>query len=155
LGDAVAHATKTRKPKKVYPLVTLDGYRAKVGFVLTTPIHLVGESNARENPMVRSSRAKKQRKAVTFALNMYLGEGHGPDLVRRGPIDVTITRLAPARSRFDEGDNEAMCAKHIRDGIAAWFGVNDRSGERVRYDVKQVAHEVYGCRIWIRRRTTT
>jgi len=120
--------------------------------VLTLPIRLIGEANAREHHMKRKRRAASQRLDATRALDAYLGDPRW--LLADEPLDVTMTRLAPARSRFDEGDNEAMCAKHVRDAFAAWIGVNDRSGARVRYLYGQEPNAAYGVRIEIRRRVT-
>lgn len=155
LGDHLrAKAAKPRKAKKAKPLVPLASWRAQAGgIVMELPIELIGESNAREHPGIRSTRAAAQREMVTHGCRSFLPSPLA--LMAHGPIDVVMTRLAPARSQFDEGDNYALAFKHARDGFAAWVGVNDRSGARVRYVyAPQVMGERYGCRIWIRRRTT-
>lgn len=140
---------KPRKPKKPKPLVdAFAGRAAGGGFVIVLPIVLVNEANEAGHTMSRAGRIKAQRKVVTDAMNAHLGDGK--KLAARGPIDVTMTRLA---THPLDDDSVPSSTKHVRDAIADWLGVNDRYRERVAYEARQEKSKAYGCRIWIRRRS--
>lgn len=73
------------------------------------------------------AKAKAQRSQVALLLRSYHGTPPVP------PLTVTITRIAP--SELDD-DNLAGSAKAVRDGVADWLGVDDRtkrSGVAWRY----------------------
>ena len=91
--------------------------------VIAVPLRTVPGLNARELWQVRSSRVKKERKAVAWSL-----VGH-----KRPPIpcSVLLTRVAPSGGVDD--DNLTGALKGVRDQVAAWLGVNDRDNKQVRY----------------------
>jgi hypothetical protein len=62
--------------------------------------------------------AKRQRGQVCMVLQSRFGAPPPP------PLLVTITRVAPAEL---DDDNLAGSAKHVRDGVADWLGVDDRT----------------------------
>ena len=62
------------------------------------------------------------------------------------PAVVTITRLAPTSL---DSDNLQGSAKHVRDAIAAWLGVDDRD-PRVTWHVGQERQKTYGVRLALR-----
>jgi hypothetical protein len=89
------------------------------------PLVLKG-SNAREHHMARSRRVDRERSATRRALS---GEQQpGPLLV------VRLTRLAPRT--LDPGDNLPTSLKGVRDQVATWLGVDDRS-PLVRFEYAQ------------------
>jgi len=89
-------------------------------------IKLVPGDNAREHWATRARRAKNHRSAAEMVLRAKFGRA--PEL----PLVVTITRVG--RGRLDT-DNLAGSAKHIRDGIADWVGVDDgNDGYAWRYE---------------------
>ncbi len=69
-----------------------------------------------------------------------------PSCPLSAPLDVTITRCAPGR--FDS-DNATASAKHVRDAVSNWIGIDDKHDDLVRYTVKQEKTKagVYGVRI--------
>ncbi len=107
------------------------------------PLKLVSEANAHEHWRNRQKRAKAQRAAAKAAL--------GPDV--KGPPPpylITITRIGP---RELDSDNLAGSAKHIRDGVADWLGMNDND-KRLTWEVKHRSEGrgVYACEIVIESR---
>lgn len=89
---------------------------------LKLPLRTVSGMNAREHPMARHRRVKKEREAVAWLLK---GKP-----VPQLPVVVTMTRLAPSNGLDD--DNLASAMKPCRDQIATWLGVDDRD-PRVRW----------------------
>lgn len=99
------------------------------------PLVLPNESNlrgARRNSFAASRRAKAQRDAVRWALASPLRSSGllDRDGALRGPVDVTLTRLAP-RSYDDDGT--ITCQKHVRDEVAASLGLRSDRDARVRW----------------------
>lgn len=89
-------------------------------------IKLVPGDNAREHWATRARRAKNHRSTAEMVLRSKFGRA--PEL----PLVVIITRVG--RGRLDT-DNLAGSAKHIRDGIADWVGVDDgNEGYTWRYE---------------------
>lgn len=108
--------------------VTIDGLR------------LTNGANAREHWATKARRAKRERGLILRAL---LASGVR---VPRGPWLVEITRIAPRRM---DSDGATIAAKHLRDGVADWLGVDDgadavtfavdqRKGEPREYAVRVV-----------------
>lgn len=89
--------------------------------MITVPLKTTG-SNAREIWQQRSRRVKKERHATGWMLRT----------VQRPepPCAVLLIRLAPSAGLDD--DNLRAALKGVRDEIAAWLGVDDRSPQ-VRY----------------------
>lgn len=83
-------------------------------------MHLVAEVNARENHFKTARRAASQKRTTVLCAKAFLG-------AVAFPVDVTIVRIGP---RPLDSDNLAGSAKHVRDGIAEWLGVDDGVSER-------------------------
>lgn len=85
---------------------------------LEAPIRVVSEANAHEHWRARQKRAKQQRGLLPVLLRAKLSPPPA------APLVVELTRIAP---RDLDSDNLAGSFKHVRDGIADWLGINDRS----------------------------
>lgn len=85
---------------------------------IVVPVRTVSEANAHQHWRHRNRRARGQR-MVTAALLRHAGPL--PPL----PVVVTLTRIAP-RS-LDRADNLPGSMKHVLDGVADVYGVDDRS----------------------------
>ena len=81
------------------------------------PCKLVNPCNRREHWRVVSKRGKEEK---SFTGIMLRSENIGPPPSL--PLTVTITRIGAGRM---DSDGLAASAKHIRDGVAAWVGVDD------------------------------
>ncbi|MBL8600334.1 MAG: hypothetical protein JNK72_00275 [Myxococcales bacterium] len=90
-------------------------------------LQLVSELNAREHHHAKARRAAYQRQLISAAL---LGE-----MVPALPLVVSIVRSGP---RLLDDDNLAGSAKHLRDGVAAWAGVDDSPTSPVTWRYGQV-----------------
>ena len=89
--------------------------------------------------MAAADRAKNQRTGVTTMCWARFGvppRGKNNEPV---PLVITITRVGP---RELDTDNLAASAKHVRDGISDWLGVNDRS-KLLKWEYSQ-ARGIYG-----------
>lgn len=92
----------------------------------TIPIRTMTESNTGGHWRTRARRAKEQRQVATLFTNAYLTGGAVPKRVK-------LTRIS--RGKLDSHDNLASALKHVVDGIADAFEVDDgRSGIRWEYD---------------------
>lgn len=108
------------------------------GIVVELPgLRLVSELNAHEHYRVRAKRAKEHHAVVGGTLRVMAG---APP---RLPCRVVITRVAPRA--LDQGDNAQSSAKHARDAVAKWLGVDDRD-PRVEWVVAQEKGP-YGVRV--------
>jgi hypothetical protein len=88
-----------------------------------------------------AARAKEQRWMACAALHGQFGKPPSP------PLTITITRVGP---RDLDSDNLAASAKHFRDGVADWLGVNDRSKElQWLYAQEKTGKGQYGVKIHI------
>lgn len=99
------------------------------------PKHLKPMTNAREHPMGRHDRVKKEREAMRWQLKMNRVDqllGPVPDGHR---LLVGFTRIAPRA--VDPGDNLNSCFKAYRDEVAEFFGVNDGDEDRIRFEYRQ------------------
>lgn len=90
------------------------------------PVRTQTESNCNEHWRTRHRRSKAQRE-VTAALLAHI---KAPE----PPCVVTITRVS--KGVMDD-DNLASSAKHVRDEIAKWIGVDDKHRDIVRYVYEQ------------------
>ncbi len=81
------------------------------------PIKTVSGMNAREHHMARSRRVKAERTATSWALCQAK-----PPVP---PCTVKLTRLAPSNGL--DSDNLQSSMKGVRDQIAAWIGIDDKS----------------------------
>lgn len=82
------------------------------------PLRLVSEANSREHWRVVAKRKKAQRQAVLIALR----STRQPAVPI--PCTVTLCRYSP---RQLDSDNLQSACKAVRDEIAAWLGIDDRS----------------------------
>ena len=109
--------------------------------ILTIPgLRLVSEANTHEHHWLRVKRAAAHHAAVALHL--------GPRRAPAPPAVVVITRLAPGSL---DSDNLQGSAKHVRDAVAKWLGVDDRD-PRVTWRVAQERTKpgVYGVRVDVR-----
>lgn len=102
------------------------------------PLRTVSEANAHEHWRVRQRRAKRQRNAATLFVRV------GYDRLTL-PATIRLTRYG--KGQLDD-DNLAGSFKHIRDGIADAFGVDDRD-KRYTWVYRQERSKFYGVRIEI------
>ena len=98
-------------------------------------LKLVNALNAREHWSKASKRAAAQRALTTAALASV--GAWGVEL----PLTVTITRHGPRKL---DDDGATASAKHVRDAVAAWLGVDDGDDDRVTYRVAQQVQRGYG-----------
>ena len=117
--------------------------QSRAGSVFLAGVKLVSSANAREHWSVRQKRALTQRSDAWAAAVNILGSRRTDPISRT----VTITRYGPMEL---DGDNLAISAKHIRDGIADALGVNDND-PRITWTVlqEQSPRGCYGVRIEI------
>lgn len=92
--------------------------------------------NPREMWQARSSRVKKERKAVAWMLVRQVK----PQI----PCSVLLTRCAPSNGLDD--DNLRSSLKGVRDQVAAWLGIDDRHSTKVHYRYAQI-RGAWGVRI--------
>ena len=103
-------------------------------------LRLVSEANAHEHFWKRTKRANEHHAAVEAALQAW---GPKPSTY---PLLVIITRYAPAKL---DSDNLQGSAKHVRDAVAEWLGIDDKC-DAVLWFVAQVQQsKTYACRIFI------
>lgn len=103
-------------------------------------LKLESEANAHAHHWLRVKRARAHHDAVSLHLR--------PRRAPAPPAVVTITRLAPTSL---DSDNLQGSAKHVRDAIAAWLGVDDRD-PRITWHVAQekTKRGVYAVRLAVR-----
>lgn len=114
-----------------------------------SPLRTVSALNAREAPLVRASRVKRERSA-TFAA---LASGPGWRVQRQlwrlladgGRLVVTLTRVS--RGELDD-DNLRGALKAVRDEVASWLRIDDRD-PRVRWAYAQERVQSFAVRIRI------
>ena len=82
-------------------------------------LRLVNDNNQREHWAVAYRRASKERRAIAEAL----AGVPAPAL----PVRVEIIRTGP---RHMDDDGATISAKHVRDELARWCGVDDGDDER-------------------------
>jgi DNA-binding GntR family transcriptional regulator len=95
------------------------------------PVKLVNGANSREHYMARHSRAKDQRWAARAALMKY----RVLPLLENIDHGITITITRRGGRRMDD-DGLTISAKHVRDGVADWLGIDD-GDPRLTWVVKQ------------------
>lgn len=109
------------------------------GWTLWIPgLRLESEANAHTIWQVRHARVERQHKVV----NTVLGLARRPPL----PLRVVITRVCPTPL---DSDNTTSSGKHVRDAVAKWIGINDRSPEVEWIVLQERLGNVVGARIEI------
>jgi hypothetical protein len=100
------------------------------------PVKLVNGLNQREHWAPKAKRAKDQRSAA-FNVLMYSVGPHPRYLPEwpESPAPVTITITRRGGGRMDD-DGLTASAKHVRDGIADWLGIDD-GDPRLTWVVRQ------------------
>lgn len=92
---------------------------------------LASNNNAREDWRARHSRMKKQRENTKKMLHFNRVKETLPPTPEGHRILVTMERLAS--HPLDPGDNHNGSFKAVRDEIAAYFGINDRHENELRF----------------------
>lgn len=89
--------------------------------------------NLREHWSVRKRRVKAERDAT--AISIRVARGRNGMIPPAPPLEVHLTRFGPTNGL--DSDNLTGSLKAIRDQIAEWLGVDDRS-EAVQWRYAQV-----------------
>lgn len=101
------------------------------------PVRLVNGLNSREHWAARARRAKTQRSAAKLAMRSRCDWTDECAMRRHiadgGRLSVTIVRRGGRRM---DSDGLIASAKHVRDGVADWIGIDD-GDERVTWRVEQ------------------
>ncbi len=98
-------------------------------------MRLVNGANSREHWAVRKQRATDQRTAARCMLQSVM------------PVSLPATiRIVRIGKRKMDSDGLAISAKHVRDGIADAFGVDDGS-DLYSWEYAQEIGKSYGVRI--------
>jgi hypothetical protein len=100
------------------------------------PLKTVSAANEREHWRAKHRRVKAEREAIAWMLKAK----RPPPL----PVVVTMTRVGPSNGLDD--DNLASAFKGVRDEIARWLGVDDRS-QLVRFVPAQRREKHWGVEI--------
>ena len=104
---------------------------------IETGIALTGTGNAREHPMARHKRVKKEKAAMGWLLTQFKQR---PEI----PCTFVITRVAPSTGLDDDG--LVHSCKSIRDALADWMLIDDKHRTLVRYVYAQANGE-WGLRV--------
>lgn len=124
-AKAIAHETRPRKVRvRPQPIRTVPDMIEI--FIEIEGLTLVNELNVREFWRTRQARAKKQRELIYLRI---LVEGGIPPL----PAVVTFTRLYEGRQRRMDHDGFIASCKHLRDGVADAYGVDDRDATGLKW----------------------
>lgn len=116
-------------------------------FIVEMPIDLVSEANTREHHMKRAARASAQRSNARMYLQQVIRSTG--DVLPTLPLIVTLSRIAPRKL---DTDNHVVSCKHVRDGIADYFGVNDRDEDKIKWLYgEQVRDDAYGVMVEIKK----
>ena len=112
------------------------------GFGFELPIRTQTENNNNEHWRLRWKRAKLQRTTVCQYLWVLWRTGYQIQL----PVTVTLIRVAPRQ--LDDIDNLSSAVKHLRDGVADFFTLDDRTPQ-LRWQYAQIKGKpkYYGVRI--------
>lgn len=108
LGTRPAEAATLRDGAAL--VVTIPGIKLE-----SANVHYFGSRGAM---MAKARKTKRDRGNVAMVLRSKFGTPPAP------PLLVTITRIAPGEL---DDDNLPTSAKAVRDGIADWLGVDDRT----------------------------
>ncbi len=116
--------------------------RSCYGFGFELPIRTRTENNNNEHWRLRWKRAKLQRTTVCQYLWVLWRSGYQIQL----PVTITLIRVAPRQ--LDDVDNLSSSVKHLRDGVADFFTLDDRTPQlQWRYAQMKGKPKYYGVRI--------
>ena len=104
-----------------------QGAAAGVVVVELPGLRLRNPLNERQHWRTVHARGQREKAAVAAVLRGRVA----PTL----PVDVTITRVSPGVIADDDGATAS--AKHVRDEVSRWLGVDDGDRARVRFVVAQ------------------
>lgn len=117
------------------------------------PINVRNPTNTREHHMARAKRVKAQRGAVGMLLRANKDARRFSTLglfTKRAAaerwVDVTLTRVYSGQQRAMDDDGNIAALKHVRDEVAAYFGVNDND-PRVEWKYAQQRGGIRAVRI--------
>jgi hypothetical protein len=112
-----------------------------IALTVSVPVKIESSLNLREHWRKRANRNTSHRSAAYFALK-------SSKIKAELPAVVTLTRVAP---RELDGDNLQGGMKSVRDGVADWFGVDDRD-PRIKWDYGQRKGDVreYAAEVEVR-----
>ena len=112
--------------------------------VVTLPIKAESVANLREHWRKKHARAQLHRTTAWAELR-----AASQPRVLLGPIEVTLTRIAP---RSLDSDNLASSLKATRDGVADWLGIDDKDTPRLkwRYGQSRGAPRYYAVKVEVR-----
>lgn len=114
---------------------------------LKAGIRTVSEANQREAWQAKARRVKDQRGAMTLALQAHFAPTSRVAWALGAQLVVLLTRASP--KPLDD-DNLRGALKAIRDAIAKWLGVDDRSPlVRWEYGQKRGAVREYAVEVEI------
>lgn len=109
------------------------------------PIKVISEMNWRGHWAERHCRMKKQKDLAYVYCLKHLGRKREWP----GEFFITLTRLKGYRQRDYDDDNLRGAFKAVRDGIAAYLGIDDGS-ERIEWEYYQDKSIRPGIRVEIR-----
>jgi hypothetical protein len=119
------------------------------GFGVVVPLRLVSEANSHAHWRQRQKRAKEQRFVVTSALRFAdcYDSFRGRLATGTECAQVHLHRVAP---RALDSDNLQGAFKHVRDAVAEFLGLDDRSGRyEWVYGQQKARPKEYGVRVMI------
>jgi hypothetical protein len=117
----------------------------EVLFRLELPIYTKNEGNARQHHMAKQRELGDIRPTVEMAVRAHASVKR---FVPPFPCVVRLTRLCPPTNRLDKGDNVSSALKRVRDGVADWMRINDRS-RLVEWVCNEETAQAFGVRIEI------
>jgi len=106
------------------------------------PIKTVPGLNAREHHMARMRRVRKERFLAKAMLAKYINDH---------PLPVTVTMVRVSAGSLDD-DNLQGALKHIRDGVADAYGIDD-AGPQIewKYAQEKCPRKHFGVKVTIDR----
>lgn len=111
------------------------------GLMFEVPLRTGAGQNDREHWRAKAHRVKREKETVSLVLQAYQPvEGTRLEevlsaMARRGPVRVTLTRIAPSKGL--DGDNLSGALKAVRDAVAKAMRVDDRESARLAWKYEQ------------------
>lgn len=123
--------------------------RGEVLFMLELPgVYTKNEGNARGHWSKRAEGVSDLRPSIEMAMRSYASTRKPTPFVCPFPCVVRLTRLCPPANQLDKGDNVSSALKRVRDGVADWMRLNDRS-HLVEWVTGEEVGKGFGVRIEI------